>query len=569
MTSLRSELLLLGCLVFLCGRPERQFAAELCRVGLASYATALPPGAKEPPATIFQTARLQGRAKMPTNDWWSSLAWMSYSERQYPHPLAVQAGPAGLRVYYPGNSITANQAAIFGFMPAGTNDDLVLGHSAEAEFSDARVDGFSDWFVQVRFGDAKLGMTATYGHGSPFVYALYDGGRPRLSFAKAPAVWSGSAESPVLGVTVGKNHYGLFGPTGSTWTGLGTNSLVNHCGAKRHFSIAVLPEATAEALALFQRYAYAHVADTQIAWSYDPQASSVTTTFRYTTTPHEGEAAGTLFALYPHQWRNTSHKVLTYSYRSVRGAMKLGEGTSFATRMAFPGVLPVLPYPETRDRQRLNAYLMEDVRRREGEAPAEPHIRDTYWEGKHLGKLAALLAIAEQCGNTEAVAALARAIRARLEAWFTAAAPDGRVKPRGLFYYNRAWGTLIGYPASYGSDTELNDHHFHYGYFIRAAAEIANLDRAWAEDSRWGGLVRLLIRDIASPDRQDALFPFLRCFDPYAGHSWASGHARFGDGNNNESSSEAITPGAASSSGARRPATARFGTWASSSTPPR
>jgi endoglucanase Acf2 len=36
------------------------------------------------------------------------------------------------------------------------------------------------------------------------------------------------------------------------------------------------------------------------------------------------------------------------------------------------------------------------------------------------------------------------------------------------------------------------------------------------------------------------MFPFLRNFDPYAGHSWASGHAKFGDGNNNESSSEAM-----------------------------
>jgi len=49
-----------------------------------------------------------------------------------------------------------------------------------------------------------------------------------------------------------------------------------------------------------------------------------------------------------------------------------------------------------------------------------------------------------------------------------------------------------------------------------------------------------LIRDIASSNRGDASFPFLRNFDIYAGHSWASGHARFGDGNNNESSSEAM-----------------------------
>ncbi|MFO0926713.1 MAG: glycosyl hydrolase [Gemmataceae bacterium] len=53
-------------------------------------------------------------------------------------------------------------------------------------------------------------------------------------------------------------------------------------------------------------------------------------------------------------------------------------------------------------------------------------------------------------------------------------------------------------------------------------------------------MVKLLIRDMASPDRADPLFPFLRNFDLYAGHSWASGHARFGDGNNNESSSEAM-----------------------------
>jgi endoglucanase Acf2 len=45
---------------------------------------------------------------------------------------------------------------------------------------------------------------------------------------------------------------------------------------------------------------------------------------------------------------------------------------------------------------------------------------------------------------------------------------------------------------------------------------------------------------MANPARDDREFPFLRNFDPYAGHSWASGHARFGDGNNQESSSEAM-----------------------------
>jgi endoglucanase Acf2 len=69
---------------------------------------------------------------------------------------------------------------------------------------------------------------------------------------------------------------------------------------------------------------------------------------------------------------------------------------------------------------------------------------------------------------------------------------------------------------------------------------LARQDPAWAAEGRWGGMVRMLVRDIASADRKDPLFPFLRNWDAYEGHTWASGHARFGDGNNNESSSEAM-----------------------------
>ncbi len=57
--------------------------------------------------------------------------------------------------------------------------------------------------------------------------------------------------------------------------------------------------------------------------------------------------------------------------------------------------------------------------------------------------------------------------------------------------------------------------------------------------------IALLTRDIASPVRDDAMFPFLRHFDVYAGHSWVSGQAPFGDGGNEESSSEAVNAWAA------------------------
>jgi len=65
-------------------------------------------------------------------------------------------------------------------------------------------------------------------------------------------------------------------------------------------------------------------------------------------------------------------------------------------------------------------------------------------------------------------------------------------------------------------------------------------DPEWAAKNHWGAMVDLIAADIATPERGRADFPFLRNFDAYEGHSWASGDADFVDGNNQESSSEAV-----------------------------
>ncbi len=512
-------------------------------LGEGGYLTALPPGANGPPETIYRTERVVGPT--PTNRWWSSLAWLPFSERQFPHPLAVQAEASGLRVFYPGNRIQVTEKTIFAGMPGG-REDLVLQHSEQAEFPDARLDNASDWFVRVRFSAAGRSMAVSYGHGSPYVYAVYEGGSPQITFAREPDVWAGETEtasprparsqppSATLGVTVDGRHYGLFGPQGSTWSVLGRTKFVNHSSGKSHFSLALLPERSTAALELFAQHAHAHVTDTRVAWRYDPATSTVETTFSFTTAAMEGQQTETLFALYPHQWRATVSPLLPHDYSSVRGVMKLGKGKQFVTRHVYPGVLPVLPKTANEDVRQIRALLSKEPDAL-GAAP-----KDTYWEGKALGKLATLAALAEQIGQAEIGDRLGHQLRQRLEHWFTATDAQGAVKRTGVFAYDRNWGTLIGYPSSYGSDTELNDHHFHYGYFVRAAAEVVRRDPAWGDDARWGGMVQLLVRDIAAPTRDDRQFPFLRSFDPYAGHSWACGHARFGDGNNQESSSEAM-----------------------------
>jgi endoglucanase Acf2 len=504
-------------------------------LGTGSFTVKLPPGVIGIPQLQYKTTRVT--QKIPSNQWWSSLVWLPYSEAQYPHPLAVKAFPTGLQIYYP-KRITANSMGIYGKMPVNSRDDFILGHSGEDNFPDARLDGFSDWFVTALFAKGESSIQMTYGHGSPFVYALYRGGNPKLLFTQTPQVWYGSVDSPNLGITVNGKHYGLFGPSGSTWSGLGTQTFINHPGGKNYFSIAVLPGKSHAILLKFKQYAYSHVTDTKVGWSFDPVNSRVITSYRYQTTAYEGNQTGTIFALYPHQWRNISkacaRQLLPYSYQSVRGELKAATGDSLETMMSFPGILPSLPDCGSYDKAKLASYIDETI----SEKYQGPE--DTYNSGKYLGKLAALLPISEQAGLGEADTQLQRMLKARLESWLAADDADGKLKPTQLFYYDSLWGTMVGYPASFGSDLELNDHHFHYGYFIRAAAEIARRDPDWADDAHWGGMVRLLIRDIASVGREDALFPFLRNFDVYAGHSWASGHGKFADGNNQESSSEAM-----------------------------
>lgn len=128
-------------------------------------------------------------------------------------------------------------------------------------------------------------------------------------------------------------------------------------------------------------------------------------------------------------------------------------------------------------------------------------------------------------------------------------------KPYKFIAYNPVWNTLLGNVSWYGSIENLSDHHFGWGYLIKAAALIAQFDTSvepdtgkpwWDIETGWGGLVNLLIRDVMDwrkPGEADPFgLPFVRCkyLNPVEGHMYANGHGNTGDGNDEESSSEAI-----------------------------
>lgn len=129
----------------------------------------------------------------------------------------------------------------------------------------------------------------------------------------------------------------------------------------------------------------------------------------------------------------------------------------------------------------------------------------------------------------------------------------GPVHFGGKFYkfiaYNSVWNSLLGNVTWYGSIENLSDHHFGWGYLIKAAALIAQFDTDkswWDIEHGWGGIVNLMIRDVMDwrkPGKTESNeLPFVRCkyLNPVEGHMYANGHGNTGDGNDEESSSEAV-----------------------------
>jgi len=488
-------------------------------------------GAKVLPRVVAGT-----KGPFPTNDWWSSLLFprdpaFPFGKALFAWPLTFKARADGWSVGVPDPTPSLGSEFHYGQI------DALVASVDGLTASQVKVVGWTDWTVKARVEDGIRQLDATMGHGLPYAHYASKGGDALITCMTTPVVWAGSGTDAV-GITVAGNHYGLFAPPGSSWT-LSGKVFRSSLDGKGHWSIAVLPDNSASTLDRFRRSAFAYPADTRLAWSVDLPTGTVRSSYRVRATALEGTDTTTIVALFRHQWTRTKDVNTSWSYVSPRGPMKVVDGNVFTTEDALPAILPALPPPANSDVAAL---------RREVLAASKGSLlttdADTYWAGKGFWRAGSLVDLADQLGETALRDSLLTAMKADLEAWFTAKNGTAE-KTKKMFALEPNWGSLIGYPTSYGSDAELNDHHFHYGYFIQAAATIARFDKNWASKENFGPMVELLIRDANNPRHDDAMFPFLRHFDIYDGHSWAAGHAYFDAGNNNESSSEGMNFSAA------------------------
>lgn len=457
----------------------------------------------------------------PTNRWFSGLAFGEKAQPVFPMPLAYSPTPGGFAVGLP--TPQTSEKAIVG--PALEDVSLDVGAST---FEISAYDTASVTLTMLDDAGAALGSVVLV-EGSPFVTytAAVDQDVALLMAKDVPAEFEGT-DTPV--VTVGERTYALVtdGAVDQSTVTLTSGQTV---------SVVAAPEPAEgqdadEALATLVELAADPVTSTSVAYGVGDDVTSTAITY---TTADGGQTA---FVRMPHQSEAgepsdgaEAAECTLGSYATVYGTVELCRGTELvwhSTTVRPAGALDLAGLSDEH-RAELAAQVTADI----AAIPAAPS--DTYFGGKALYRDTNLLVLAEELGLDDVAAPLREALVARITEW---SEPDGcTARDARCFVYDDAMRGVVGLTPSFGSD-EFNDHHFHYGYFLYTAGVLSADDPELAETLR--PVMDVLAADIAAPSPSDEL-PALRVFDVYKGHSWASGTSPFADGNNQESSSEAVT----------------------------
>jgi len=508
-----------------------------------------------------------------SHQWWTSALWHTvlgngttgevgfrgddHSETMYPYPLVLTATSAGFAIQ---DNRNANNVS----GPDQVNNGPALTHMRvgfiNQSSANTTVDGYGDYhatFRQTYSGDV---ITATTASGSPYLFVYRQGNTDMTFYNQGTSILNAVyTDGNVHAISVSTNPgpttgiIGLFFPPGTTLNGATIASLAGSIGsmnpganfnadipnAAKYITVAVLPDASQATLTLFAQKAFNVITQTTHTYAFDEATATLTTSFATTTNNVYGAAnTGTLQALYRHQWlyspQATGATNTGLQYPSPRGAMKLINSSTFQTVMPHLGILPNLGWANTGTTAAMNTYINAFA----GSIGNMPTAADGYNKDQ-FAELTTNLQIAKQIGNTAAFNTILNQLRLRLQDWLVSNDADYN----RYFAYSPLFNHMSHYPNGFGSSGTFVDAHFHVGYFVNAAAILARYDPAFV--TNYGPMVETIIRSIANetkdmtdPGSNGAVrpwFPYLKYFDPYAGHSWADAKAA-----DQESVSEAI-----------------------------
>jgi endoglucanase Acf2 len=512
----------------------------------------------EPTKVVPQVVEPALSKNLATHRWWGSIPFLGEMKVDVNGAAAhVTADPIRARI--------SNRGARLMGLPGGYKaignyprydgpepwkevfDGIAVANSQYSEL-DAYLKDYSDGSVTIMWKSGNVDvMEATFVHGSPYAYFKVYAGSPIIKTEAQAGKGTYYEYGNNLGIWTDisgiKNYFVITGEGTTEYSNKESNA-IGISNAANEFTVTYIPTTSgvpADNMSeYFVSYARNTVHSVDIEYEVNEQTNEVSVSHTYF--DNNGSMVDTVVGMHPMHWKFSDVNTSAYKIRSARGMIKFAQLSDFTYKIPSVGILPTLPaVSDSYDIDTLKQLVQDFV------APGETSwiydgdnmTIDTYWTGKAYGKVAEVAAIANTLGMNNEASILINWLKSELSDWFTAET-NGELDETRYFVYDDEWNTLLGMDEAYGSHQRLADHHFHYGYFVRAAAEICRVDADWCSQDQYGPMVELLIRDYAAADGDD-MFPPTRNFDPANGFSWADGRADALAGNNNESTSEAAT----------------------------
>jgi endo-1,3(4)-beta-glucanase len=445
---------------------------------------------------------------MKTNSWFSSVYKKFPTAPMFVLPGSYRFDEKGLSFGIP--SVSATENAVFGSF------DPLCSVGMRSEATGIDIDRYGDWDASFSVRSGVSPWRVHLSQGSPIVSIHAFDGPMILSCA------DGVERSSIENGVVLKRGQSVVIVQGRGAFSLGSDGLSSDTAellsSEKAYRIILVPQETDQPLSFFAELPWNRILDTRVEYRHADGKIFADYSFS-----RENDEI-VLTTLWPHHRSGMGADMIDAlgTYRTSIGDFRLVRTKGFSVAYDDPDFsFSFDPVSDPSAKAKIGEMIREDVKRLSTETPPG----GVYFRGTWLGGLASVAQLADTYGMKSEKDALLDILEKET------------LSSLGNFTYDEKLSILAAKNDEFGNK-EGNDHHFHYGYYLRASAVLVSLRpelRPKVEQ-----IMNELALDIANTDRTSTRYPYVRNFAPYDGHSWADGFALFNDGNNQESTSEAL-----------------------------
>ncbi|KAK4279969.1 hypothetical protein QN277_011658 [Acacia crassicarpa] len=476
------------------------------------------------PSNFFSPNLLS--TSLPTNSFFQNFVLKNGDQPEYIHPYLIKSSDSSVSLSYPSRFFTS------AYIYQTFNADLTIGKVNPDSNSRHVISSYNDLSVTLDLPSSNLRFYIV--RGSPYLTVAVTQ-RTALSIKTIHAILSFSSNDSLTKYTVRFNN-------GQTWFIYASSSInfshtvseITSDGFSGLIRIAVLPDSNPNYEAILDRFSpcYAVSGDASLTKPFSVE-------YRW-----EKKGWGDLLLLaHPLHLqllcRDNACGVTVlddFKYRSIDGDLVGVVGDSWLLKTDPISVT----WHSTRgvkeeSHEEIVSALIKDV---EGLDSTAITTTSSYFYGKLVARAARLALIAEEVWFPDVIPAIRKFLKETIEPWL-----EGTFNGNG-FLHDPKWGGIVTKQGSKDSGADFgfgiyNDHHYHLGYFLYGIAVLSKIDPAWGR--KYKPQAYSLMADFMNLGRRsNSNYTRLRCFDLYKLHSWAGGLTEFGDGRNQESTSEAV-----------------------------